>query len=463
MEKYCISVDWLQTFCHGGEISVGRYSSGKWIFDVELENHETQLYKKVYTVRVRKMAVATVLQCPRNSVMHALSTSVKLSNRVLYCVDYIDLLYNLQTALKLKYRGLTRVDICYDCNFLHGGRRVDKFLKQFICNEPFEDGHIIRSGSSRFSVQGTRKNTSVAAFNSVRFGSPRSKVGAYCYDKTLEMIEVKDKPWIREMWDKNGLLHEVDNKRLDAMTEKLREKKVDIEGLSDYVTTHVWRFEISIKSEGMDLLNMTNGTLFTLSPSYFEHYENIVALFSYYANKHFDFRIFDGRKRLRDYKKLQIFEDMEDITYKPVIMSRAADTGRMEKICYNKLLKLSREYADLALYKQDGLTAAMGFLLEVSGFKEGVYRMEREKNCINQFAAWKFARYDLDLYFRGIEELSEAKQQLSFTAEDYWEAVGALEPINEKDISALIDESLPSLIDAMIEETIRLTPQPFAL
>ena len=63
---------------------------------------------------------------------------------------------------------------------------------------------------------------------------------------------MKDKPWIRETWEKNGLIN------------------------SDSV--HVWRSEISIKADGKDLLNMGTGELFRLSPRYLEAQEQVEKL-----------------------------------------------------------------------------------------------------------------------------------------------------------------------------------------
>lgn len=456
MEKFCISLDWLQTFCHGNPIKEGEYTQGVWVFYVQQIQCETAVYKKVFTVQSKGKEVATILQEPRNSCIHKRATSVKIANRCLYCEQYIDLLYNLQKALGLIYKGITRLDICYDCNLLHGGRKVERFLRQFICNDAFAKGHIIRSGSSRFTVNGTRRASSSASFNSVRFGSRNNDIGAYCYDKTLELIEVKDKPWIREMWEKNGLRFEVDEHRLDSLSEKEREKAIENDTLSEYVRHRVWRFEISIKSGGTDILNMASGELFRLSPSYLEHYEKVCHLFYLYAAKVFDFRIYDGVPKIRKYKPLRIFETGEQVTEKPVHLSRAADTGRMEKICYNKLKKLASEYADLSLYHQDGLTAAMGFLLEVSGYKEGIYRMTRQIHCLDHFTAYKFSNYEELIYFDVLEELGRKKQDYDFTPDDIYHLIKQLEPMTIEEAEYLYN-AVPLPIDIQYQDQ-DLTP-----
>ena len=106
----------------------------------------------------------------------------------------------------------------------------------------------------------------------------------YIYDKTQELKEIKDKPWIRTCWERNGLIS--DDK------------------------THVFRCEISIKCDGMDLLNMSTGQLFKLSPHYMENQPNIEKLFHFYAAELFDFRRKGNHNRLRDYDKVELFREL---------------------------------------------------------------------------------------------------------------------------------------------------------
>lgn len=161
MEKYCISVDWLQTFCHAAPIIEGCYSSRGYNFSVKKENHETSQFKDVFTVYYKSHPAATIQQTPRTSVIHPRATCVKLSNRILYCGQYISILYAIQEALSMNYKGITRLDLCYDCNTLHDGRNPSRFIRQFIAAEPLNPGHIIRNGSSRFTLHGTRNNSPV--------------------------------------------------------------------------------------------------------------------------------------------------------------------------------------------------------------------------------------------------------------------------------------------------------------
>lgn len=412
MEKYCISLDWLQTFCHATKIAEGSYSSRGYNFIVKKEDYETAQFKDIYTVVYQSHPAATIQQTPRTSVINPLATCVKLSNRVLYCEQYINILYAIQEALNMTYKGITRLDLCYDCNSLHDGRNVERFIRQFVSTEPMTAGHIIRNGSSRFQLHGTRKNTSVATLNSIRWGSPNSRISAYCYNKTLELTEVKDKPWIRKMWEENGLEYDIDTLTLNTLTPRQRNKKQENDTLREYVKKSVWRFEISIKSQGMDVLNMSTAEIFRLSPRYLEHAPQIAKLFHIYAAKVFDFRTNTGQKQIRNYHKLQLFENSPEITSKPFYWSRSADTGRMEKICFNKLQKLSREYVDLAEPRRLGLLSAMEFLQELQGKKTQTVRLQRYTQYLNTLYAQKFIAHEDLLYFGAMETAAQARREI---------------------------------------------------
>lgn len=410
MQKYCISVDWLQTFCLGNLIEVGEYTTKNHNFKVQMLPYETAQFKHLFKVTEKGLDIATIQQSPRTSVINPKATLVKLENRILYSQQYIEIIYALQEALKLHYKGITRIDLCLDCNEMADGRNVGKFIRQYVSAEPHTIGHIYRKGSDRFSLHGSRTTTSASRLTSIRFGTHNSKIGAYIYDKTLELIEVKDKPWIRQMWKENGLLCEYSEDELNKMTPKEREKKVRRVGLADYVKNQVWRFEISIKAQGTDLVNMGSGELFKLSPRYLEHYQAIERLFFIYAEKAFCFHINTGQKRTRDYPRLKIFEHNHEITSKPIQISRMLDSGRSERTCMNKLEKLSTTYTNLSGDYSKALSDVKKFLKELSGIKRSLLNNQRNIDALNNFRGSIPYGYETECYLASVIELHKSKE-----------------------------------------------------
>lgn len=401
MEKYCISVDWLQTYCLGNQIENQVLASEWGKMEVKKQPTETAMFKHIVKVTMNKLEVATIQQCPRNGQINKYATLLKISNRVLYSQQYIAILYYLQDALHLTYKGITRIDICYDCNRFAGGRSVPRFLKAFIDKPLGTDGSMYRRGSDKFAAYGNKSYKNDTRIGSVRFGSMQSRIGAYIYNKTVELREVKDKPWIRQMWQENGLVSD--------------EK------------THVWRAEISIKAQGTDILNMSSGELFKLSPRYLTHMAAVDKLFYIYARKVFDFRMYTGNKKRSAYKPVVLFEgeDSASITSKPYYISKSADTGRMERICYNKLSKLAETYSDLSEPIRKGLTDAMEFLLMLSGKKCSELRLNRYTRYLDELKSYRFLDHDDKAYFAAMEAMRQAR--LDYNADELLNVVTLLD------------------------------------
>lgn len=415
-----ISVDWLQVCCYGAILSAGvRY--GK--YDVVDTAHGTGLFNRLFKIMDDGIPVATIQQEPRLSTLKQGLTLIKLENRVLWSSSYIAILYNLIRVFNLRYKGITRLDLCYDCNALHGGRSVSKFINDFVFKPHGTKGAIYRRGSEKFTCHGAKSQSSNSKITSIRFGSPNNPITSYCYDKTLELQEVKDKPWIRDAWEKAGL---ISNDKI-----------------------HVWRFEISIKSEGQDLLNMDSGEIFRLSPLYMENYLPLKRLFYIYAKKVFDFRISpDGLLKKSNYKPLQIFNENVPCVTKPVKISQLHDTGRTEKICYNVLTKLENTYTDLASPIRKGISDTKQFLLLLSGAKIWETKVKKELEYLSNIRGHKFVGCIEKEWFNSINDLWYHKKMLH---PDIEEAIKLSRRLEEDEIASLLSASTLDCINTRDE------------
>lgn len=387
MQNYCISVDWLQVCCHCNLLVEGTFHINGRPFELVRLHTETAMFTQIFELRYNGLPYATLQSKPRSTALKKELTLIKLANRVLYCENYIELLYGIINALDMKYIGITRLDLCYDCNLFYNGRKPSKFVQDFVMKPIDSKGGVYRAGSDSFRCNGSRSVSSSSKITSISFGSYNSRIRSYMYDKTLELKEVKDKPWIRDMWEKNGLVSDDD--------------------------CHVWRSEISIKAEGADLLNLGTGELFRLSPKYLEHYEQIEKIFHFYAAKVFDFRINNGQKNRRNFNRIYLFNTEVKITCKPKYVSTAHDSGRMEKICYNKLAKLSETYSDLSSQYRIGLLTAMNFLQQLAGKKDALLGLENYKRYLDTFKCCSFLD-SLDIaYMEAIETCADSKREIS--------------------------------------------------
>ena len=403
-EKYAISLDWMQYYCERSPWAVpSSFTTTKGNYEVEKQSYSTNLWLDVYIIKHRGREFATLCCNPRNSGMPERGCTLKLANRVLYSHEWLSESKQIMAEMGLRYKGITRVDVAYDCNVLAGGRSVPQFLMQYFSHAPYCEGHIIRSGSRKVTINATRSNKGSVEISAMRWGSKGSDIGAYAYNKSLELREVKDKPWIRETWEKAGLVDAFNEDEWAKLSEKEKQRKIEQGDVTSYVEKPVWRFEISVKAHGKDLLNIDTGELFKLDISYFEQQNAVENLFYTYAAKVFDFRMSTGQTTIRNYPPLKIFEMSHEVTERPVCVSLLADTGRTEKMIVNRLEALQSTYSDVSSVDRAAMEATLCFIREISGTKMRMAKLRKENDYLKHMAGYKSKSTVIDEYLEFVD------------------------------------------------------------
>lgn len=378
MEKYLISLDWLELHCRCYEelllLGVDDYDFGEvQVFKKELG---TRFFRYVYEVRKHNKVIATLTLSPRASFINQNVALLKLENYVLYSAVWYDTLVMVCNAINLQVRGITRLDVCYDCLRFANGRKPHRFIKDYISKDVDDDGFIHRYGSNKFSIEGERKPNEHSRFSYIRFGSRKSAVQCYIYNKSKELREVKEKPYIRMAWEKAGLC---------------------VDGMD------VWRTEISIKSQGCKVVDVQTGELFSLLPDDISREYGIQKIFHSYAKKYLRFARKDGQKLAKDYTPIRLFEQGGEPPLRPRALKKYLDTGRAEKIVVNKLRHWSEEYCDLAGHMVNSIQSTIDFFVMISGSKEIDYKKAQEDYDLQRLSAGRFLPNFLNMY-REFEE-----------------------------------------------------------
>lgn len=376
--KYAISIDWLQVSGRmpstpNSSLPIMSYKGNPpFVPYVELRDSHiySPVFKEVRDIVYYGTVYAQIMYSPRSSALKYDLACIKIENRVLYSKERIIVLYQIAASLKFEICGITRLDLCYDCNILANGEDPGAFLLRYLTSIPGSIGHLHRKGSTRFAANGSRSWYKDASVTSMRFGSEKTSIGAYVYNKTLELAEVKDKPWIRELWQNAGLCSTL-AKEYAELTDKEKEKMINYHTLAGYCTESVWRFEISIRCQGADIMRLSDKQLFKMSVSDMENQADVEELFYIYAAKAFSFSENTGQKNIRYYKPVKLFERGDvAVNYRPVKTSKNLDSGRTEKICANKLNKLLQTYHDMTPELSKSLIQAIVFLKKLSGIKD---------------------------------------------------------------------------------------------
>lgn len=413
MEKYLLSVDWLQFYClRCSELADRTARIGGRTYEFKVNGNETPMWKRMGHVYYDSMEVATVCWNPRSSAIDANAVSVKMHNRILYSDYWWTFSSDVIDLLGVVYKGITRIDVCYDCNFLAGHRSVPQFLQDFVSHPALTPGHIIRSGSRRMTINATRDKLGGSSISAIRWGSHSNDVGAYCYNKSLEMLEVKRKPWIEQRWMEAGLVNVMRGDDWDSLKDSEKKRLIDL-GIveQDYMECPVWRFELSIKGHGKDLLNMATGELFAISLPWLAGENAIENLFRYYAAKYFDFRVNGGCKLLREYQPMKIFETDAPTEVRPRYIVRGKDTGRTEKIVVNTIRKYRETYIDLGVATADALDLCLRFFALESARKNKKSELLKQLESVSAMRAHQFMQAKDMMYIDFVENASKVLAQ----------------------------------------------------
>ena len=100
-------------------------------------------------------------------------------------------------------------------------------------------------------------------------------------------------------------------------------------------------------------------------------------------------------------------------------MNQFADTGRSEKICFNKLQKLATDYTNLAEYRVAGLRSSMEFLKELSGLKSTHAYHDKQIQYLENMAGSRFYDDHLFQFLLDADRVKEAKEKVYAEYEDY--------------------------------------------
>ena len=268
-----INIDWLAYSAYGivGETTLFNR------FQVIPKEHGSQVFKNVASIVTNDTLeeVAQLQYNPRSSALKPNLVIVKLANRCLYEYDYIKLIRTINQGLNLQYNSLSRLDICADFyTFKHC--TPHELIRQFLQRK------LRRFGKSKYVLHGNQDRTQ--EYEYLRFGSSTSDVVCYLYNKSLEMREVKHKPYIVRQWSQ--LTYNYD----------------DIAHAPD-----VWRLEFRLNGNNIKTLCDDNGEFNELTLDALNNKTTLLYLYSALVNKFWRWAKPTASKFI-DCKEVQMFD-----------------------------------------------------------------------------------------------------------------------------------------------------------
>lgn len=330
-------------------------------YKVEKQAIRTSLADSVYYVYYKSLKIAEVL-ADMHPDMHidTQTVFVRFDNKFLYAENLYDRVLKFLDDNELVFHNWTRFDVCCDFEkFLDGWGKKNLVPSDFI--KRYMDGKVRllnrRRGRKRKGCVWFEDGEKGIDFQSLKLGSNYSAVNTKLYNKSQELKDVEDKPYIREQWQQNGM----DNKSCD-----------------------VWRLEFKITDFNSividdDTLAMTLKSLEILKD------ENIGLLWNVLREHYFQFYKEDGTKNVTRKKKVELF-DYQETGMKLREISGKVNTTRTHKIFIKKLLdtqQVIRENNDMKkiAFATDYIAAWL------------VERHDLFEWCETKFPSWKPHNY----------------------------------------------------------------------
>lgn len=289
----CINCDWLEVYCLE---SASHYPCDANFFRdhgyyVEERAYGTRVYNQMFTlldehgcpmIEIRRDPASTIDR--QGGLFDKASCHIRLSNPYCYLNSPVAFLRDFLAKFDYTFKKIFRLDICLDFETFDRGDDPRKFIQRYM------SGKYCKINQTNLAAYGTDRWDS-RLWQTLSWGKPKSMVSTKLYNKSLELLQVHDKPYIRQAWYAAGLVE-------DPITCA----KHDANGAL-YVPT-IWRVEFSIKSSANRwyIVENENGAkkrteAFGHTLQLYECKQGLLIAFSNLADRYFHFKHYEPDKR----------------------------------------------------------------------------------------------------------------------------------------------------------------------
>ena len=232
----CINIDWLEVHCiEPLEPRDADYFRALG-FEVSMRDYGTRVYEEMFTLYLTDgQPFLEVRRKPHMTndhnkfqVLELGSCHLRLHNRACYFNDAGSILQQFITTHGYQFRRISRIDLCLDFERFDSGDYPAKFVKRYL------NGRFAKVNQCSIAVHG-QDMWDGQQWNSLAWGSKKSPIFTRFYNKSLELREVKDKPYIRQAWASAGLVDDFI---------QLTKKGPD----GSFYKPEIWRLEFAIQS-----------------------------------------------------------------------------------------------------------------------------------------------------------------------------------------------------------------------
>lgn len=338
-------IDWLTLRINyiGGQLLLSKNYSYK------IKPYTTRVFKRVIEIQDNNTGqiVATITDMPTSEAIRQDLVLIKFHNNILYQADLKKFVFDFCAENSMKIEAVSRVDIAIDFTNFENNLNPELFIKRFLGNK------YIKAGRGRYQINGKAETADITDFKNIgnygkkisyeylKFGSHNNGLVYYLYNKSKELRDKTDKPYIRENWKTYGHDGNTDIWRLEfSITSN------NLRFLSDNSGAGIKKKKAGIIENNLqidtDTGEATEVIVHNLKDIEIIDSENLIKIYSSLVNKYFVF-FYHKKSRKDRNKKLVLFTQLSDhIAY--TCERSLEDTSRTDKMFISNLRKT---YEDL--------------------------------------------------------------------------------------------------------------------
>lgn len=335
MVKRCVNIDWLEVYCLE---SAANYPCNAEFFrskgySVLEREYGTRQYREMFTIldkdnlafiEVRRNPVADKAAQTRGMFCPQ-STHIKLANRYCYLDNAVQLFSEFLNSFDYTIERLYRIDICMDFEKFDKGDDPHRFLQRYMA------GRYTKINQCNLSAHAADR-WDTRDWNSASWGSAMSMVSTKIYNKTKELAEVKDKPYIRYAWFVSHLIDDFNTC-----------EKVGEDGKKYH--PNIWRVEFSIKSSARGWFvceDNNNSKTKVLKKEHtlatYRTRQDLLEAFAMLAHHYFHFKVYEPEVRKDRCKDKVLFDfSLNHVPYKLDTLLTAKPQDSALKVLLKKL------------------------------------------------------------------------------------------------------------------------------
>lgn len=346
----CVNIDWLEVYALEPLTSprnADYFRKCGW--EVHEREYGTPMYHEMFTlIDERGNALFEIRRDPKSrndqgGLFDINGCHIRLTNRTCYFKGCAEILQQFMLQYSFTFSRISRIDICLDFKRFDSHDYPNTFIRRFM------EGKYSKINQAELTAHG-RDDWGGRCWNSLSWGRRKSMIRTRLYCKSLELQEVKDKPYIRQAWFAAGL---VDNPltcishNADGST-----YKPDIWRLEFQISSSVKRWFV-INPDGQE--NVKRSIHHTLSCYYTD--EQLLTVFDSLQRHYFHFKYYDSHQRKDRCRDKVLFDFGKNRTFYKIARDDVASTA-VPNYADQVLLRRLQKYREEHQFDEQQRTAA---------------------------------------------------------------------------------------------------------